>query len=362
MEDEVDLVSANSSHIESKGVVNVELSIQGLVIPCTLYVLKSLSHNMILGNDFLRMSGAVIDCARRSIAMFEGLVVTSLTTQKDGDSLLCLVKYVTIPPATEAIVNLFVHPRYRHKTSLLETYEPIKNQFLMVAGALIRPTSQYSICRIVNTGLVSRTLKARTPIASINSINMSHQNDEALLTIDVQNSPTTTSLSRDVKSIPREERVKVLKAIGLDLNNPNLSPEEQSQLSKLLYEYQDIFCSDYDKLPTSNLPPYHINLKDNKPIRQKRYPLPPAQERILERFADKRLAAKIVEESNLPWNAPAILVRKTNFDPNRADDLSSWRLCVDFRKHNKVIESEFQPLTDCQTVFTQIAEVKPKYF
>jgi hypothetical protein len=112
---EVKLISANKTAIESKGVVDVELAIQGLVVPFSFHVLSSLAHQMILGNDFLRMSGAVIDCAQRSISLFDGLVSASLTTQHDRDSVLRLAQSVIIPPTTEAIVRLEVPPRFRRK-------------------------------------------------------------------------------------------------------------------------------------------------------------------------------------------------------------------------------------------------------
>ena len=74
--DEVKLVSANNSAIESKGVVHIELSIQGLVVPFTMHVLRSLSHHVIRGSDLLRFSGAVVNYAQRSISLFDGLVMT----------------------------------------------------------------------------------------------------------------------------------------------------------------------------------------------------------------------------------------------------------------------------------------------
>jgi hypothetical protein len=50
--DKIKLTSANSSPICSLGTVDVELSIQGLVIPFTVHVLKSFSHKLILGQEF----------------------------------------------------------------------------------------------------------------------------------------------------------------------------------------------------------------------------------------------------------------------------------------------------------------------
>ena len=77
------LIAANGSKIESLGVIDVELSIQGLTVPFTFFVLRSLSHKAILGNDFLQESGAVIDCAKHSITLYDGLVQAALSTARD---------------------------------------------------------------------------------------------------------------------------------------------------------------------------------------------------------------------------------------------------------------------------------------
>ena len=50
--DELRLVSANKTPMTSVGTVDVNLSLQGLVVPHTFYVLKSLAHNIVLGQDF----------------------------------------------------------------------------------------------------------------------------------------------------------------------------------------------------------------------------------------------------------------------------------------------------------------------
>jgi hypothetical protein len=83
----------------------------------------------------------------------------------------------------------------------------------------------------------------------------------------------------------------------------------------------------------------------------------------LERYADKLLAAKIVEPSQSGWNAAALLIKKANFDPLKRDQLSSRRLCLDYRKQNEVIlNDEFQPLTDSQSVFLNIAQTSNRKF
>jgi hypothetical protein len=51
-----------------------------------------------------------------------------------------------------------------------------------------------------------------------------------------------------------------------------------------------------------------------------------------------------VFRSSLPWSSPRILIRKSHFDPAKADQVDHYRLCVDMRKLNLVTKSEFQSL------------------
>jgi hypothetical protein len=137
----------------SLGTVDVELSIQGLVIPFTVHVLKSLSHKLILGQDFLQSSNAVINCGDRSITLFEGLVCAALTRYQDRESVLRLTQDVILPAATETIVKLFVPSHARRKIGLVETFPQLKNKFLVVANAVVHPKGSYTIGRILNTVL-----------------------------------------------------------------------------------------------------------------------------------------------------------------------------------------------------------------
>jgi hypothetical protein len=82
----------------------------------------------------------------------------------------------------------------------------------------------------------------------------------------------------------------------------------------------------------------------------------------LEQYTYKLLKAKIVEPSTSPWNCPALLIRKANYDASRSDDLSMYRMIVDFRKANLQVAGSYQPLVDSQSIFHQIGEAKGRYF
>jgi hypothetical protein len=69
-----------------------------------------------------------------------------------------------------------------------------------------------------------------------------------------------------------------------------------------------------------------------------------------------------VEPSTSPWNSPALIIRKANYDASRSDDLSNYRMIVDFRKANLQVAGSYQPLVDSQSIFNQIGEAKGRFF
>jgi hypothetical protein len=224
---------------------------------------------------------------------------------------------------------------------------------LLVAGTLIHPEGDTTLCKILNIGLKPQRLRVKTPIAQIGQIDLTDPFNRAMLCVYL---PDNLQDENNVKvhSLPsHEERVRILESKGITFDNPNLTLDQFSELTALLFEYQDLFCSDYEQLPTSRLSPYRIELTNNRPVRQKRYPLSPQQERLLEQYTDKLLKTKIVEPSTSPWTSPALLIRKANYDASRSDDLSMYRMIVDFRKANLQVAGSYQPLVDSQSIFNQ---------
>jgi hypothetical protein len=224
--DKIKLISANSSPICSLGTADVELSIQGLVIPFTVHVLKSLSHKLILGQDFLQSSNAFINCGDRSITLFEGPMCAAFTRNQDRESVLRLTQDVILPAATETIVKLFVPNHARRKTCLVETFPQLKNKFLVVANAIVHPKGNYTIGRILNTGLTPRRLRAKTPLARISLIDMSDPFNAAMLSIDGEQETCNEETRRTVQKPERADRVKLLNITELTFDNPDLTEEQ----------------------------------------------------------------------------------------------------------------------------------------
>jgi hypothetical protein len=187
---------------------------------------------------------------------------------------------------------------------------------------------------------------------------MSDPFNAAMLSIDDEQETCDKETRRTVQMPEHADRLKLLNIKGLTFDNPDLTEEQFSQLTALLYEYQEIFCADYEQLPMSNLPPYEIKLTSNTPIRQKQYPLSPQQEVVMEKIVDKLLQAKIVQPSKSAFNSPALLIRKANFDKNKADDVSQYRLCIDYRAANRLVCPEYIPLTSLDSACQSISSAR----
>ena len=359
---DVKLLSANSTPIQAIGNCDIELFIGGMNIPYTVYVLKSLSFPAILGGDFLRFTQAVISYQSQSISLFDDLIVAPLTTQSDGYSIARIAREIIIPPRTEAIVKITVPTQYKGKTCMIESYTPIHGKMLMIAHAVIKPNEAFSFARVCNVGLTPRRIACNTPIARISEIT----NEATISAISAtyqMGAEEMPEMQGEEGCLPtHSERMKILQGMGMPLDNTNLTSEQMEKLTEMLYCNRDVFCSEMEDLPTSNLPPYELKLSDSTPIKQRQYPLSPLQAEVMEKYVTKLLKAKILEPSTSYWNAPAILVKKKNFDPLLASEVNQWRLCIDYRKNNMRIVNEFHPLTDTDEIFTQIAEQKAKYF
>jgi hypothetical protein len=142
---------------------------------------------------------------------------------------------------------------------------------------------------------------------------------------------------------------------GLTFDNPDLTEEQFSQLTALLYEYQEIFCADCEQLAMSNLPTYEIKLTSNVPIKLKHDTLSPQKEVIMEKIVDKLLQAKIVQPSKSAFKIPALRIRIANFDKKNGDETDKYRLCIDYRSVKKTVCLEFMPPTSLDSACQSLA-------
>lgn len=349
------LYTANRSKIVNLGTVDIDVCIQGLVIPFTFCVFRNIIHNCVIGMDFLNATQANVNFSQRILSLYDGLVTAGLITAgNSNEALLLLAKTVSIPPNTEAIVPVSVPPQFRSKDGLMEPWPAIKNKLIAVAPALIHPQGSTTSCRILNLGTNTRTLNQNTPIAVISSINLHDEHNSWALNRQ-KSHVFRNNISVLSAEIPesQETMLEALQKIGISFKDTKLSPVQFQQLVKFLYDNRDLFAEDFTKLPGSDLMYHEIRLTTDKPIRQKYFRQAPHLEKELQRQCDELLKAGIIEESDSPFSSPAFLVKKAD---------GSYRKVVDYRKINAVTEAVFYPLPTLEDCIDLIGQESPSYF
>jgi hypothetical protein len=235
------LYSANQSKIHSCGTVELNVALQGLVIPFQFMVLRDLNYDAILGMDFLTSTHAMIDCAQRLLTLYDGLVAAPLIQSTDKQHLLCLTRSVTIPARTEMMVPVKVPYRHRRQLGIVEVLPQIKNKMVGVAAALVQPHLPVTACRVINLADSPRYLRDKTPIGIISALDL--KDPFNIAAINEPQTPTEQSIACD-QEIPPEhaERVCILNEIGLSFKDNKLTDDEFEQLTKLIYRYH-VFCT-----------------------------------------------------------------------------------------------------------------------
>ena len=112
------------------------------------------------------------------------------------------------------------------------------------------------------------------------------------------------------------------------------APTLQS-LEALLHTYHDVFALSSTERGLCTVSPHTIDTGSAPPIKQAVRRLPYHQRDALRGVLDGLLETGTIAPSSSPWAAPIVLVKKKDGSP---------RLCVDYRKLNKVTRPDAYPL------------------
>ena len=124
-------------------------------------------------------------------------------------------------------------------------------------------------------------------------------------------------------------------------------PEDQRRVLKdLVRRYPDVFT---DMPGETDVIQHQIKLTDDTPIRCKPYPLPYAMREELRNEVDTMLEMGVVRPSTSPYASPIVMVKKKD---------GSNRVCVDFRKLNKITQVDPEPMTTAEDLFRRLSGKK----
>ena len=222
------------------------------------------------------------------------------------DACVKLSATVTAPPLHKTTLAATCEDDVTGVTCLIEGLPSfIEKHPELDVGSIISDMSQHElIIPVVNRSDQPVTLYAGTNIAEAVDI----------LKEQVCSSEMCNAVGSDVAAGKEDELRSYVE------RQDHLSVQNKEKLLLLLLEYQDVFLTTDDTLGYCTVYPHTINTGSAPPIKQAARRLPFHRREELQSLLDDMLQQGIITESNSPWAAPVVLVKKKD---------GSTRLCVD---------------------------------
>ena len=306
-----DVKTVSGAPLPVSGRFTTTLEIANGLYSSTFLVVRDLTYDALLGRDFLRANGAVINLKDSTLQLEESIA----RPHSEGACPVRVLYNCVIPASSEAVIPAYLDQTYTPRDVGFVEASPrlIERYQLQGAASLVTVSADHTVpFRLINPTRKPVTLYRGATLETFS------QTDESLQVF-----------SLSTKTEPTKEPQAEVPDVPVDLANADLTDSQKTELQRLINEYRDVFAP--QELGRTNLVQHHINTGDHPPIRQRAYRVPEAQKRRIEQCIDEMLEQDIIQPSTSPWSSPVVLVRK----PGGSD-----RFCVDFRKVNSVTKKD----------------------
>jgi hypothetical protein len=331
--------AANGSDLKVTGFVMLLMSINGVHYPVPLNIARNLSSCIILGRQFLKQHGAVIDCGRSKLKLKKRSQIRVVEKQE-------------IPPHTQSVVRAKISNKLPVNTvGLCQGGRRVTALGILVANTVSSIDAQCAHLVVMNTTDEPIILYPRTKLGTFTLMN--HENVVPFPDLDEKfvNEINTSSIndSRNDESKLQEVLSKVT------LNENNLSSSEMSEITNLFHEYIDIFKVEGGPHGSYSGVKHEIKTNGHPPIRSRPYRYTPHIQAEIRKQVNEMLEQGIIKESTSPWCFPVCMVPK-------AGSPGSYRFAINFKKLNDICPRDNFPLPNINDALDSLGATKPKYF
>ena len=319
------VVAANGKGLSLSGQVELEIQIGGLKVKHMCLVAKDLTHEFLLGSDFLYTNGCIVDFNTR--LLFAGGKMVALKFDQPV-TVVCdavIMENISISENCEMrlMVSLIVDgQRCEDDTPGLLEPEPsfMERHGLAVAHSVAVSREGMIPVQVLNPSNSSIMLRKGEKMGKFVSLGGPH----GVCVIEASQKA----------SIPREEVVPSV-IEGLVAGVEGLSDTEVEQLRELLYRFSSAISMSDSDMGRTHLVQHHIDTQGANPVKQQPRRLPfYRREEVRQMIADM-LGKEVIEPATGPWSSPVILVQKKD---------GSTRFCIDFRQLNALTKKDAHPL------------------
>ena len=320
------------------GYVDLPFSIYGVDFQHRFYVMNDddLQYSMVLGLDFLKDKGVILDTHHRTVTFKPGSEKSEIRINIDDRSNLLSVKVQDVPVIATNDVKIgkgqcmFISVK---STCNAEISGPCYFE-----GSTNRPVMEYY------DGILNAKEEATILVKNNHEKKgMSIKKGEVVGTIS-----TLLSIDEPQEDIQDDwDLGKLQDKIVID--HSELDDEKKKKVYEMLLDVNLALSKDDSDMGKADVPPHHIEMKDTTPIWQKpRVFAQPVNEEI-EAQCEELLSNDIIEHSDSCWSSPCVPVRKPD---------GTLRLCIDYRKVNVKTVTEQFPMPNLQNCLYNAHDVK----
>ena len=318
------LTTASGSPITILGQTTMRIRIGNADVTFPMIVASNISHDCLLGSDFLRTNICCIMYGSGTFLIQGSEVPIHYAKQAPAVCRIALDSAVTIPPGTEVLsTGVLASAKLRNTGSpgLVDEAKGVrKKKAVCIARTMIVPRDGKATIRLANFTDRDIQLNKGQVVGQFNPID--HTRAMAISCIDGNSS----------SNIPQAGQAWHKE---LNLDKGELTQDQELAFFKIVKEFEDVFARDESDVGLSNLIEHEINIGDHTPIKQQPRRLPPHRRAVVDEQLESLLTQGRIVPSNSPWSSPVVLVRKRNGD---------FRMCIDYRKLNAVTTKDAQPL------------------
>ena len=351
------------------GEVDVEFEIKGRRITHHCLVSEEMDMDALLGFDFLKAGGYVLDFSPGEPTSRGPKPEAYLKLNHDSglrSTELRLGKETYLPANTRTYIQ--VAPEESLNNCLEARVEPVA---LTEDGVWTEDsvtnigTDGRILVGLVNSSPQGVTLERRTLLARVTSVPGKHLN---VLTIQdwletVETPATychqivvdgTVDPNRPARSghLGAEEAQKKNRSnrILQKIDRTTMTVDQQYIIRSLVQQRPGCFALDGEPLSTTPLTQFRLHTGNTPPIRRRAYRLPECHKTVLKQIINRQLEAGIIAPSRSEWSAPILLVPKK--------DTGKFRLVVDHRMLNKSLRKDSYPLPRINDLLDELGGAK----
>ena len=310
--------------------VNIEIGGKWFQHPC---IIAETSNDGLIGVDFMKEHGVVIDFSRNKISCDGKALPTRFKQLNSRVCRVSLAETTIIPPSSRVILTG-------------QTSKPLANGIWMIEPLSHSPGYQTILTAKVLTNACGSSIPVELMNPTDNEVKLERftnlgyasriQEEDLLCSLDMKASSSCDEIDTKTKvtKSPKRKLSDELNELIEDIEE-NISGTDRKKIRQLLLNNQEVFGTKEEPFGRTDLVKHDIVTDGSQPIKQHMRRIPFHLRPEADKEVSKMLNAGVIEPSSSPWAAPVVLVRKKD---------GTIRYCIDYRKLNDVTKKDSYPL------------------